>query len=134
MVARPRMQRQHWEKSLSSTVAAWGSQQLLLHVAGRLHGPTRSGPLWHASVAKRVPTRPHLDEGCVVHNEHVLNGHGGRLADHDAPQRVGYLQAASPPSASHQQSHQHGGLPAAQHSMFAQLLSAEPSFQQTRQR
>ena len=26
------------------------------------------------------------------------------------------------------------GLPAAQHSMFAQLLSAEPSFQQTRQR
>lgn len=31
----------------------------------------------------------HCDDGCVVHNEDVLNGNRRHLADQDAAQRVG---------------------------------------------
>ena len=34
-------------------------------------------------------THAHLDDGRVVHDEHVLDRHRGHLGDQDAPQRVG---------------------------------------------
>jgi len=43
--------------------------------------------------ARRCPPT-HLDDRRVVHNEHVLDGHGGCLTNHDAPQGVGHLQAS----------------------------------------
>lgn len=59
------------------------------------------GPPPHTHKHKYTPPHtPHpplkarlvLDDRGVVHDVHMLNGHGGRLANHDAPQRVGHLR------------------------------------------